>query len=627
METNREPGIRGAAADRADVESAALREAYRAETVAVLWQRLGVAVVVFAVFMGLGTVLEVLRHPERQPWTVVFYLTEVLTCVAVLGISRLASRPWCLGVIGGSLVGGVAVQILGYHAFVGAQAERVALVLVCVLNLSGVLLPWGTGPQVVAAVLAVGSFGIGLPYLAVADDIRAAPLVALASGATASICAAFFLARYRYEVFRRSVLQAEAVEIAETLVDVGEKLSANLDQPDMLESVNHLVLEKLRYEWSGIWLLDERRRAFRLAANVGARPEVRSEMEQLEFPPGSIPLFAALQPGELVEIQDSSAGTLIPADLMLRLEAASALCAPIARGERIIGILISGYHQRRGPFPHRQQRLMMGIAHAAAIAIENARLIADLQAASRLKSEFVATMSHELRTPLNVIMGYGEMLADRLIEPYSDAWMDSIERIQRNAAELTSLINATLDIGRLESGREEVVVAPFDLDRLLAEVQREVDALIPPGVVLTCRNAAGAGSVMTDRVKVKTILKNLVGNALKFTLAGSVDVGAALDEGSLVIEVCDTGIGIAPENVSIIFDMFRQVDGSATRRYGGVGLGLHIVKRLVGLLGGTVAVESTEGSGSRFTVTLPRAGVVVPTAPDGEERTRANGRA
>ena len=627
METSPEPGTRGTTTDRADVESAALREAYRAETVAVLWQRLGAAVVVFVLFMGLGTVLEAVHHPEREPWTVVFYGTEVLTCVAVLGISRLARRPWWLGAIGGSLVGAVAAQILAYHALVGAQAERVALVLVCVLNLSGALLPWGTGPQVVAAVLAVGSFGIGLPYLAVADDIRAVPLVALASGATASICAAFFLARYRYEAFHRSVLQAEAVEIAEALVDVGEKMSAHLDEPDMLESVNRLVLEKLGYEWSGIWLLDERRRAFRLVANVGARPEVRAEMEQLEFPPGSIPLFAALQPGAVVEIPDSSVGTLIPADLMLRLEAASALCAPIARGERIIGVLVSGYHERCGLFPHRQQRLMMGIAQAAAIAIENARLIADLQAASRLKSEFVATVSHELRTPLNVITGYGEMLADRILEPYSDAWMDTVERIQRNAAELTSLINATLDIGRLEAGREDVVVAPLDVERLFAEIQLEVDVLIPPGVVLSWRNAVRLGSVISDGVKVKTILKNLVGNALKFTVAGSVDVSAALDEGSLVIEVRDTGIGIAPENLPIIFDMFRQIDGSSTRRYGGVGLGLHIAKRLVGLLGGTIAVESTAGSGSRFTVTLPRAGVVASTPYGGEEPTRANRRA
>jgi signal transduction histidine kinase len=214
-------------------------------------------------------------------------------------------------------------------------------------------------------------------------------------------------------------------------------------------------------------------------------------------------------------------------------------------------------------------------------------------------------MSHELRTPLNVIMGYSEMLAEDVYPAGSESWKETLGRIQRASVELMELITATLDMGRLEAGRETVMLGPVSVARMLDEIAREVEPLVPPAVRFACSNGLGDEPVTTDGGKLKTVVKNLVGNALKFTQTGEVAVDARADGDFLVVAVRDTGIGIAPEYLPVIFEMFRQVDGTSTRRYGGVGLGLHIVKRLVTLLGGTIDVDSAVGVGSTFTLTVP----------------------
>jgi signal transduction histidine kinase len=236
-------------------------------------------------------------------------------------------------------------------------------------------------------------------------------------------------------------------------------------------------------------------------------------------------------------------------------------------------------------------------------AAEIERLYLQSQEAARLKAEIISNLSHEMRTPLNVMMGYMELLEETLQQQLPGA-LESLAKVQSQTGHLHRVIESLLALGRLAAGAEGVIRTQFSTGRIAADLQRDALALNEKG--LTVGWHVEPVDVEHDREKVRMIAYHLLSNALKFTHVGRVDVTIARTPAAGIrLVVSDTGIGLPAEARALVFEDFRQLDGSNTRRFEGLGLGLGIVKRYTHLLGGTVEVDSPGGNGTRFVVVLP----------------------
>jgi signal transduction histidine kinase len=239
----------------------------------------------------------------------------------------------------------------------------------------------------------------------------------------------------------------------------------------------------------------------------------------------------------------------------------------------------------------------LAVAHDAALA------------ASRLKSEFVATMSHELRTPLNAVIGYSELLMETAQDTGNQEAVPDLEKIRGAGKHLLELISGILDFSKIEAGQMQLDLGWCEIRPLLANVR---DTVLPMaaarGNELRIVGADQDLSLWTDPTKLRQCLLNLVSNACKFTENGTVSIRVSNLESEDCVElsVSDTGIGVSPEQVAILFQPFTQADASTARKYGGTGLGLAITKRLCEMLGGGISMASEPGQGSTFSIRLPR---------------------
>ncbi len=306
---------------------------------------------------------------------------------------------------------------------------------------------------------------------------------------------------------------------------------------------------------------------------------------------------------------------------------------PLIYFDHVVGVLALGAAE---PFTTNARNVLQAIAPSLAVALANAaanervaeqtrrlaeqnelleeqrsriaRTNLELQRASALKDRFLASVSHELRTPMTVILGFTAALLKGGQGNLNAQQRESLERVQRNAKLLLGLINDVLDISKIESGKVEIERQRISLPALARQVEADyAEAARGKGLALTARAASGLESVTSDPARILQILANLVGNALKFTERGSIDVRfEPREDDRWAIVVADTGIGIPEDEHGAIFDEFRQGETAEHRGRGGTGLGLAIVKKIAGVLGGTVSVESAAGTGSRFTVVMPR---------------------
>jgi CheY-like chemotaxis protein/signal transduction histidine kinase len=248
-------------------------------------------------------------------------------------------------------------------------------------------------------------------------------------------------------------------------------------------------------------------------------------------------------------------------------------------------------------------QLAADLAEAKRLAEERAK---ELAQSARLKSQFLANFSHEIRTPLNGIIGYVDLLSREEGERLTPHGRRDLRTVRRNAKTLLALINDILDLSKIEAGQVDVVEEEVDLSKLAEECSATVEEILRGrDVELVVDVDEAARSLITDGLKMRQILLNLLSNAAKFTEVGEVALRAKAEGETLDLVIEDTGVGIASEDLPHIFEKFRQVDGSRTRTKGGTGLGLAIVHELVHLLGGEIEVSSTLGRGTTFHARLP----------------------
>ena len=421
------------------------------------------------------------------------------------------------------------------------------------------------------------------------------------------------------ELEARTAQLTRSVQELQALGEVSQALSSTLDLETVLSTIVSRANQLAGADGGSVYEYDEQSEAFHLRTTDNLDEEVVEVARRTPVPRSEGVLGRMARTREPVQIPDIGAAGEYRSplrDVLLRTGTRALLAVPLLREDTLIGGLTIN-KKTPGEFSPAVVDLLKTFAAQSALAIQNARLFREigdksrqLEVADRHKSEFLANMSHELRTPLNAIIGYSEMLQEDAVDLGAEQFTEDLKRINAAGKHLLELINAVLDLSKIEAGKMELYLESFDVAGLV----RDIAAVIQP---LAAKNAnrldVGCpdeiGTMRADLTKVRQALFNLLSNACKFTVRGTISLSVAreVSDGQdwMVFSVSDTGIGMTAEQVAKLFEAFTQADAATTRRYGGTGLGLALSRRLCRMMGGDVTVDSEEGRGSTFTIRLP----------------------
>jgi signal transduction histidine kinase len=398
---------------------------------------------------------------------------------------------------------------------------------------------------------------------------------------------------------------SEALERQSAAAQVLEVLGGSTFELDpVFETVLQQAVRLCRADAGLIYVLDGE--VYRVEATLGASQAYREYITGVPLAAGSGGVVDLVQAERrTVQLEDAEAD---PRYTMSRARELGGfhtmLGVPMLAEDRVLGVIVL-WRKQIAPFDDRTIALVEGFATQGVIAIQNVMTARALEIASAHKSEFLASMSHELRTPLNAVIGFSDVLLERMCGELNERQDEYVRDIRDSGRHLLELINEILDLSKVEAGRMELEPSLLSLPALLEQGLALVrERAARQRLSVTVKISDGVGDVWADEVKLKQVVVNLLTNAVKFTpVGGSVDVDARVVGEEAIVSVRDTGVGIAAEDQERIFEAFQRGDRRASVE--GTGLGLTLSKRFVELHGGRMWVQSAVGEGSTFGFAIP----------------------